>query len=203
MTCSASATFLCVSVALSRSTGFPSISGRAKVCGLIGPNGAGKTTLFNCLSRLYTPDEGDISFKGGPLLNVPRHRIAALGIGRTFQNLALFRTMSVRRNVMVGAHCRTHSGFLSDALRLPRVQTEERALAQRIDELIAMLGLEQVASLERRRTPVRYAQNASSSRARSPANRPCCCSTSPRAGSTMTRSKHLRALILQIRERLT
>jgi branched-chain amino acid transport system ATP-binding protein len=121
--------------------------GQGEICGLIGPNGAGKTTLFNCLSRLYTPDEGDISFKGGPLLNVPRHRIAALGIGRTFQNLALFRTMSVRRNVMVGAHCRTHSGFLSDALRLPRVQTEERALAQRIDELIAMLGLEQVASL--------------------------------------------------------
>ena len=92
-----------------------------QICGLIGPNGAGKTTLFNCLSRLYTPDSGEITFAGRPLLTVPRHRVAALGIGRTFQNLALFRTMSVRRNILVGAHCRTHSGFLSDALRLPRV----------------------------------------------------------------------------------
>src|SRR6201991_2371162 len=85
-----------------------------QILGLIGPNGAGKTTLFNCLSRLYTPDSGDIVFMGAPLLAVPRHRVAALGIGRTFQNLALFRTMSVRRNILVGAHCRTHSGFLSD-----------------------------------------------------------------------------------------
>ena len=113
MTCSASATFLCVSVALSRSTGFPSISGSGEICGLIGPNGAGKTTLFNCLSRLYTPDEGDISFKGGPLLNVPRHRIAALGIGRTFQNLALFRTMSVRRNIWSARIAVPTAGFFA------------------------------------------------------------------------------------------
>ncbi|HVA15152.1 MAG TPA: ATP-binding cassette domain-containing protein, partial [Stellaceae bacterium] len=59
------------------------------ICGLIGPNGAGKTTLFNCLSRLYQVDEGAIEFDGRDLLAVPRHGIAALGIGRTFQNLAL------------------------------------------------------------------------------------------------------------------
>ena len=91
--------------------------GRGQICGLIGPNGAGKTTLFNCLSRLYAPDSGAIDFLGQPLLSVPPHRIAALGIGRTFQNLALFRTMSVRQNILVGAHSRTRTGFVSDALR--------------------------------------------------------------------------------------
>src|SRR5689334_16699446 len=76
-----------------------------QICGLIGPNGAGKTTLFNCLSRLYQADAGTIEFEGRPLLGLPRHAIAPLGIGRTFQNLALFRTMSVRNNIMVGGHC--------------------------------------------------------------------------------------------------
>src|SRR5688572_14001682 len=70
------------------------------IVGLIGPNGAGKTTLFNCLSRLYPCDRGDIVFDGASLLARPRHRIAGLGIGRTFQNVALFRSMSVLQNVM-------------------------------------------------------------------------------------------------------
>ena len=77
-----------------------------QIVGLIGPNGAGKTTLFNCLSRLYECDGGSISFDGQPLLSNPRHRMAALGIGRTFQNVALFAKMSVLDNVMVGGHCR-------------------------------------------------------------------------------------------------
>ena len=92
-----------------------------QIVGLIGPNGAGKTTLFNCLSRLYECGSGDILFNGASLLAVPRHDIAALGIGRTFQNLALFRTMTVLDNVMVGHHCRTRGGFLANALRLPLV----------------------------------------------------------------------------------
>src|ERR1041385_385997 len=83
-----------------------------QIVGLIGPNGAGKTTLFNCPSRLYECDRGDIVFGGHSLLSVPRHRIASLGIGRTFQNLALFRTMTVLENVMVGSHSGTRTGFL-------------------------------------------------------------------------------------------
>ncbi|MBE0623233.1 MAG: ABC transporter ATP-binding protein [Burkholderiales bacterium] len=116
-----------------------------QIAGLIGPNGAGKTTLFNCLSRLYRYQGGTIAFDGRPLLDIPRHGIAAAGIGRTFQNLALFRTMTVLDNVMLGRHCRTSTGFLSNALRLPRVAREERATADKVRELIAFLKLEAVA----------------------------------------------------------
>src|SRR6516162_5423170 len=82
-----------------------------QICGLIGPNGSGKTTLFNCLSRLYRYETGTIHFEGRSLASVPRHGIAALGIGRTFQNLGLFRSMTVRQNVLVGGHCRSRSSF--------------------------------------------------------------------------------------------
>jgi len=116
-----------------------------RIVGLIGPNGAGKTTLFNCLSRLYEFSEGDILFEGRSLRLTPAHGIAALGIGRTFQNLALFRTMSVRQNIMLGGHCRTRSGFLANALRLPWVAREEEGLAGRTDALIELLGLGAVA----------------------------------------------------------
>ncbi len=176
--------------------------GRGEICGLIGPNGAGKTTLFNCLSRLYTPDSGDIMFIETPLLAVPRHRVAALGIGRTFQNLALFRSMSVRRNVMVGAHCRTHSGFLSDALRLPHVQAEDRALARRADDLIAMLGLESVAALSVDELPFGTRKRVELARALASEPR-LLLLDEPAGGLNHDEVDQLRALILAIRERLS
>jgi branched-chain amino acid transport system ATP-binding protein len=115
------------------------------IVGLIGPNGAGKTTLFNCLSRLYECGSGDILFDGSSLLRIPRHRIAAVGIGRTFQNLALFRTMTVLDNVMVGRHCRTSSGFFVNSLRLPSVAREEENTLAKAQELIRLLELDAVA----------------------------------------------------------
>jgi len=77
-----------------------------QICALIGPNGAGKTTLFNCVSRLYQPKEGRIELDGHDLLALAPHRIAKIGIARTFQNLALFPALTVAQNVMVGAHSR-------------------------------------------------------------------------------------------------
>jgi len=116
-----------------------------RIVGLIGPNGAGKTTLFNCISRLYECDRGDIAFDGASLLTVPRHRVAGLGIGRTFQNLALFRTMSVLDNVMVGRHCRERGGFFANALRLPYAVRSDAAARDRARELLAVLDLERFA----------------------------------------------------------
>ena len=118
-----------------------------QICGLIGPNGAGKTTLFNCLSRLYQAGTGTIHFAGERLLDLPRHRVARLGIGRTFQNLALFQTMSVRDNVLIGGHCRSHGGFIADALRLPIVGREERLLSERAKGLLEMLELTAIADV--------------------------------------------------------
>ena len=80
---------------------------RGEIVGLIGPNGAGKTTVFNLVTRLYRPDAGEISFEGKTLLDTPPYRVVARGIARTFQNLELFRTMTVLDNVRVGAHARS------------------------------------------------------------------------------------------------
>jgi branched-chain amino acid transport system ATP-binding protein len=117
-----------------------------QIAGVIGPNGAGKTTLFNCLNRLYPFQGGRIVCQGRSLAEVPRHRIADLGIGRTFQNLALFRSMSVVHNIMVGAHSRTRTGFLANALRLPAVAREEAHVVEQARELLELLDLQAFAN---------------------------------------------------------
>jgi branched-chain amino acid transport system ATP-binding protein len=117
----------------------------AQIVGLIGPNGAGKTTLFNCISRLYPVHGGDILFEGRSLLSRPRHQVSNLGIARTFQNVALFDTLSVTDNVILGAHSRSPHPFFAGALRLAAGLRAERQLAREAAELIAELGLESVA----------------------------------------------------------
>jgi branched-chain amino acid transport system ATP-binding protein len=116
-----------------------------QILGLIGPNGAGKTTLFNCVSRLYTPNRGDILFEGQSMLWRPPYRIAEIGIGRTFQNLALFAPQTVLDNIRLGAHAHSRSDFVSDALRLPWVRREEASVTETAWSLIRMLDLEDVA----------------------------------------------------------
>ncbi|MGH6665042.1 MAG: ABC transporter ATP-binding protein [Pseudolabrys sp.] len=115
------------------------------ILGLIGPNGAGKTSLFNCVSRLYTPNRGTMLFEGQNILDRSADQISRIGIARTFQNLALFRTMSVFDNVRVGGHSQSRSDFFSDAVRLPWVRREERALNADAWEIIDYLQLRQVA----------------------------------------------------------
>jgi branched-chain amino acid transport system ATP-binding protein len=89
---------------------------QGQVSGLIGPNGAGKTTAFNVITRLYSPDEGELELEGRSLLGIPPHRVAQNGIARTFQNINLFKTMSVLENVLVGAHSRGRSATVEEAL---------------------------------------------------------------------------------------
>src|SRR5215475_16096118 len=115
-----------------------------QVCGLIGPNGAGKTTMFNCVSRIYQPSSGRISFGDRDLLRVPAHGIARAGIARTFQNLALFPSMTVLENVMVGAHSTATQNWATAALRL-RTRREERALTQRAADVLRVLDLHMYA----------------------------------------------------------
>jgi branched-chain amino acid transport system ATP-binding protein len=87
-----------------------------EIVGLIGPNGAGKTTAFNVITRLYRPDSGELDFEGESLLSTPPHGVVRRGIARTFQNLELFETMTVRENVLVGTHARTGSRSADDVL---------------------------------------------------------------------------------------
>jgi branched-chain amino acid transport system ATP-binding protein len=116
-----------------------------QVCGLIGPNGAGKTTMFNVVSRIYQPSEGRVLFKGYDLLSIPAHGIASHGIARTFQNLALFPSMTLLENVMVGAHCQGKAGFLRSALRIG-TRAEERRTRAEAGNLLARLGLAHLAN---------------------------------------------------------
>ena len=112
-----------------------------QICALIGPNGAGKTTLFNVVSRLYEADEGSVTFDGQDLLSLAPHRIAALGIARTFQNVRLFPTLNALENVMIGRTVRGRSGVFDALLWLKRDRQERRAARQRAEQLLDMVGV--------------------------------------------------------------
>ena len=124
---------------------------RGEICGLIGPNGAGKTTLFNCLSRLYRAESGEIRFEGEAIERLAKHTVARLGVARTFQNLALFDTMTTLENVMVGAHAFSHGGFLVNALG--QGGREERRIRERAMALVSEFGLTSVAATLVRELP--------------------------------------------------
>lgn len=113
---------------------------------IIGPNGAGKTTIYNLVSKFYAPTAGEISYKGKRIDGLAPHRMAEMGIGRTFQNLQIMDNMTVLENVMVGCHCRARHGIISSAFRLPRFKREEREILQRAMEKLAFAGLESKAS---------------------------------------------------------
>jgi len=101
-----------------------------EIVGLIGPNGAGKTTAFNVITRLYDPDDGDVRFDGESLLGTPPHRVIRRGIARTFQNVALFPTMSVRENVLVGTHARSGARSVDDLLEYVSLVPVARRVAR-------------------------------------------------------------------------
>lgn len=111
-----------------------------QICGLIGPNGAGKTTMFNVVSRIYQPTAGSVRFHDTDLLTVPAHGIAGLGIARTFQNLALFPTMSLLENVMVGAHHHADYGYVRAVTRIG-AHSRNKATRDFAGDLLTQLDL--------------------------------------------------------------
>jgi branched-chain amino acid transport system ATP-binding protein len=171
------------------------------IVGLIGPNGAGKTTLFNCLSRLYEYERGSIMFDGRSLREVARHRIAAIGIGRTFQNLALFPTMSVLQNVLLGGHCISRGGFLVNALHLPPVAEEEAKLLTHAQALMDMMDLRAVETRRVADLPFGFRKRVEMARAL--ASRPkLLLLDEPAAGLNHEELEDLRAQIVRVRDEL-
>ena len=114
---------------------------RGSITALIGPNGAGKTTFFNMLTGAYKPTAGEIVFDGQEIAGLPQHQITALGIGRTFQNIRLFGTMTSLENTLVGMHCRMHSGVFRSIVRSRLQRREEAEAREKAKALLAYCGL--------------------------------------------------------------
>jgi branched-chain amino acid transport system ATP-binding protein len=112
------------------------------IVSLIGPNGAGKTTFFNCITGFYRVEEGTLSFEGAALNDLRPDQIVALGIARTYQNIRLFAEMTAIENILVGQHCRLHSGAVGATLRLRGSLREEREALARACDLLSFVGLE-------------------------------------------------------------
>ena len=118
---------------------------KGEMAGIIGPNGAGKTTVFNMISGYYQPTAGSIDFQGRQIAGLKANRITKLGIARTFQNIRLFPDLSVRENVIIARHCRLRSSFIGAILRLPRYRNEEKEMHELATQLLAEVGLKNVA----------------------------------------------------------
>ncbi|MCC7058608.1 MAG: ABC transporter ATP-binding protein [Burkholderiaceae bacterium] len=115
---------------------------RGEVFTLIGPNGAGKTTVFNLISRIYSPTSGSLAFEGRPLERVAPHRIAELGIARTFQNIELFEHATVLQNLLIGRHIHRRTGVWRELVFAPSVRRAERETRHKVEQVIDFLDLQ-------------------------------------------------------------
>jgi branched-chain amino acid transport system ATP-binding protein len=111
------------------------------IMSLIGPNGAGKTSIFNSITGFYQPNSGAINFRGKSIMRKKPHKITQSGMARTFQNLRLFKNMSVIDNVKAGMHCRSHVGFLGSVLRSPGQRREEREISEYCEQCLDFVGI--------------------------------------------------------------
>ncbi|MGH3313343.1 MAG: ABC transporter ATP-binding protein [Streptomyces sp.] len=172
-----------------------------EIVGLIGPNGAGKTTFFNCLTGLYVPTEGKVSYKG-KVLPHRSHLVTQAGIARTFQNIRLFANMTVLENVLVGRHTRTKEGLFSALLRGPGFRKAERSSEERAMELLEFTGLADKREHLARNLP--YGEQRKLEIARALASEPgLLLLDEPTAGMTASETSATRDLVLAVREKGT
>lgn len=118
---------------------------KGSIFGLIGPNGAGKTTMFNVISGVYKPTSGSIWFENERIDGMKPYQINKRGIARTYQNINLFKSMTVLENVMVGCHSRSKSGLVSSLLRTPSERQEEKSIIEKSMDILAFMNLDQFA----------------------------------------------------------
>jgi branched-chain amino acid transport system ATP-binding protein len=171
---------------------------RGEVFALIGPNGAGKTTLFNGITGLIPPSSGVVEFDGGDITGLKPHRVATLGVARTFQNIRLFDYMSALDNVRVGQHCRMHAKLWDALFKTPAERREERLVEERAMELLHFVGIERHAHNYARNLP--YGQQRRLEIARALASGPkLLLLDEPAAGFTPQEKVELMALVEKIR----
>ncbi len=167
---------------------------------LIGPNGAGKTTLFDVVSGFLAPDCGTVTFRGEAIEGRPPHRIAALGLSRTFQHIRLFAGMTALENVMVGRHVRTGAGFLAGMLHLPGTRREEREIRERALEALDFVGIGELGDVDA--TSLSYGQQRAVELARALASEPgILLLDEPAAGLNMRETADLARLVGRVRAR--
>jgi branched-chain amino acid transport system ATP-binding protein len=121
---------------------------RDEVFAIIGPNGAGKTTVFNCVGGFYKPTTGSIVMDGRQISGFPSHKVAQLGLVRTFQNVRLFKTLTVLENLLVAQHMRVQTGLLQGLLKLPSYRNAEKEARQRAAQWLDFLGIRHLANRE-------------------------------------------------------
>jgi branched-chain amino acid transport system ATP-binding protein len=126
---------------------------KGEVFALIGPNGAGKTTLFNSITGMFPPSEGIVTFDGKEITGFKPHRVAHLGIARTFQNIRVFDYMTALDNVRLGQHSRMKAQIWDALFRTPRARNEERAVSERAHELLKFVGIDRYANSYARNLP--------------------------------------------------
>ena len=169
------------------------------IVSLIGPNGAGKTSLFNCITGFYKPQQGSVRLDGVETLKLKPHQVTRLGIARTFQNVRLFREMTVIENVMSGQHCRTSSGIIDSILRLPSQRREEAAIRQFSEDCLNFVGITE--GWDRDATTLPYGWQRRVEIARALATQPkLLLLDEPAAGLTSGEKEELIALIGRIRD---
>ena len=173
---------------------------RGAIVSLIGPNGAGKTSLFNCITGFYKPQRGSIVFDGAETLRMKPYQVTRSGIARTFQNVRLFRQMSVLENVMSGQHCRSSAGAVGAVLRLPSQRREEGRIAAVAGECLRFVGVDP-DEWDRDATTLAYGHQRRVEIARALATQPkLLLLDEPAAGLTKGEKAELVTLITSIRD---
>jgi branched-chain amino acid transport system ATP-binding protein len=167
--------------------------------GLIGPNGAGKTTCFNIITGVYKPTSGSITFDGKDITGTPSNKIASLGISRTFQNIRLFKSLSVLENVVVGGFLRNNTGLLSSLAYLPGAINETEEMKQEALKLLDVLNLRHVANV--RSADLSYGMQRRLEIARAMATQPkLLLLDEPAAGMNPQEKEELNSMVKKIRD---
>ncbi|MBK9226365.1 MAG: ABC transporter ATP-binding protein [Ignavibacteria bacterium] len=176
------------------------IVGENELVGMIGPNGAGKTTVFNIITGVYNPTEGDVLFNGTSVIPLKAYQVAELGISRTFQNIRLFSSLSVRDNIRVSFVKSVKAGFFQSVLNVGKIGEEEKEFDVRTDELLEIFGLTNVGDEYARSLP--YGEQRKVEIIRALATSPkLLLLDEPAAGMNPTEKSELMSLIKMIKEK--